>query len=73
MSEQWICKYNKGIDCGTAIPNCYVCGWNPFNVSLKCVRILKVLGVNRYVSCNTSTDNNATILDKDFQGRRETR
>lgn len=73
MSEQCICKYNHGVDCGTAIPNCYDCGWNPFNVSLKCVRILKVLGVNRYVNCNTTSDNNLIILDKNFQGRRETR
>lgn len=73
LDPVWICKYNRAIDCGVAIPNCDACGWNPFNVSLKCVRILKVLGVNRYVSCTTSSDNNATILDKNIQGRRETR
>jgi hypothetical protein len=72
MSEQWICKYNKGIDCGTAIPNCYVCGWNPFNVSLKCVRILKVLGVNCYGN-TTPANIDSTILDKNFQSGRETR
>ena len=73
MSEQWICKYNHGVDCGTAVPNCYVCGWNPFNVSLKSVRILKALGVNHYANCTNPSDNNPIILDNNFQSRRETR
>lgn len=67
----WVCKYNRAIDCGVAIPNCDACGWNPFNVALKCVRILKVLGVNRYA--NTSPNYNTDVLDSDIQGRRETR
>ena len=71
MSEQWVCKYNRGVDCGVAIPNCYVCGWNPFNEALRCYRIIKFLGVEKYV--DRCRDINANFLDNNFQRRGETR
>lgn len=67
----WICKYNRGVDCGTAIPNCYVCGWNPFNEALRCYRIIKILGVEKYV--DRCRNINPMFLDNNLQGRRETR
>lgn len=67
----WLCKYNHGVDCGKAIPNCYTCGWNPFNESLRCYRIIKVLGVKKYV--DRCRDINAMFLGNNIQGRRETR
>lgn len=70
MSEQVICKYNNGVDCGTTIPNCYACGWNPLNEALRCYRIIKILGVEKYA--DRCRNINAMFLDNNFQ-RRETR
>ena len=68
----WICKFNQAIDCGSATQFCEKCGWNPSNVSLRCYRIIKALGVN-HVKDNYSSNSDCVNVGQNLQGRRETR
>ena len=41
--HDWYCIFNMGVECATALPPCWKCGWNPENLELHKKRVDKAL------------------------------